>query len=365
MTRNAHQFVTETTLRTLTAQPVVTDMFAEPNTFDVDHVAFAGEADAFLIAPATANILAKFASGIADDMVSTTFLSCLCPVVIAPAMHEAMWENPATAQSICTLRSRGVVIVEPEVGELASGDVGKGRLASLETIVDAVTQALDRGKDLAGVRLLVTAGPTREPLDDVRFITNRSSGKMGYAIAQRAAERGAEVHLVSGPVHLESPAGVHLLPVETTEQMLEKAEEVFPTCNALIAAAAPCDFRTTNAFAGKWDKSQGPPDVSLAPTPDILASLSRKKEQQVTVGFAAEAGDTVERAREKLQRKDLDLVVVNDISRPDIGFESDFNEVTILSPDAPPMRLAKSRKAEIADALLDRLAQLMRKKGLL
>lgn len=359
MTRNAHHFVTETTLCTVSEQPVVTDMFAAPANQQIDHVAFAAEADAYLVAPATANVIAKFASGIADDMVSTTFLSCRCPVVIAPAMHEAMWENPATVANVDSLRSRGVIIVEPEVGELASGDTGKGRLASLETIVAALGEALSRGKDLSGVRLLVTAGPTREPLDAVRFITNKSSGKMGYAIAERALERGAEVYLVSGPTNLPVPRAAHFVSVETAEQMLQKAEETFPTCHALVAAAAVCDFRPAAPFTGKRDKSEEAPVLSLERTPDVLASLSSKKQRQITIGFAAEFGDSPSRAKRKLLEKNLDLIVLNDISRQDIGFESDSNEVILLPSHGSPVHLPRSSKTQIADAILDRLAQLL------
>ena len=359
MTKNAHHFVTEMALATVSRKPVVTDMFALPEAFEIDHVAFTAEADAFLVAPATADILAKFASGIADDMVSTTFLSCRCPVVVAPAMHEAMWENPATTNNMNGLRSRGVIVIEPEVGDLASGDVGKGRLASLETIVAALAQAVGQGKDLAGVRLLITAGPTREPLDDVRFLSNRSSGRMGYAIAQRAADRGAEVLLLSGPTDLPAPRKVELIAVQTAEEMQKKAQELFPRCHGVIAAAAVCDFRVSSPLSGKWDKSKGAPPISLEPTPDILASLSLKKKRQVTVGFAAEVGGSVRRAREKMRRKNLDLIVVNDVSRHDIGFGSDFNEVTILSAEGPPVHLPRSPKIQIADAILDRLAGLL------
>ena len=364
MTKNAHYFVTETTLRTLTSNPVITDVFAEPASHKIDHIAYAQEADVYLVAPATADVIAKFAAGIADDMVTSTFLSCRCPILIAPAMNETMWENPATANNVQTLRSRGIIIVEPEVGELACGDVGKGRLAALESLMAAVAQAVNRSGDLAGLRLLVTAGPTREPLDAVRFISNRSSGKMGYAIAQRAAERGAEVHLVSGPTNLPPPPGVDLTLVETAEEMKERAEALFPDCHGFIAAAAVSDFRASKPKAGKWDKSQGPPVLTLEVTPDVLAWLSSKKKEQVTIGFAAEAGESLERAREKLREKNLDLIVVNDISRQDIGFESDFNEVSLVSPWGSPVRLPKAPKAEIADAILSRLMALARDKGI-
>ena len=356
MTKNAGRFVAPLTFETLSGHPVACDTFERPATWEVEHVALAKRADLVLIAPATANILAKMACGIADDMLSTTVLATRAPVLVAPAMNTGMWENPATQHNLSVLASRGVRIVAPATGHLACGDSGAGKLEDVQVIAQAAMDML-RGKarDMEGLRVMVTAGPSREALDPVRYITNRSSGKMGYAIARAAQRRGAQVTLLSGPVALECPQGVRLVPFTTTAELLEQASALVPEQDVLIQAAAPADYRAREVAPQKIKKQSGAPMVlELVENPDVAAALgAAKRTDQVFVGFAAETNDVLEHARGKLARKRLDMIVANDVTRPGAGFDVDTNIVTLVTQDACD-ELPMMSKDEVADRILDR-----------
>jgi len=363
MTRSAQEFVRPVTFAALTGQKVITGMFgpegaeSAPNVdAAIEHIAVAQEIDAFLIAPATADILAKFANGIADDFLTTLFLATKAPVVVAPAMNVNMWEHPATQQNVDLLRQRGVRIVDPDSGYLACGMVGAGRLASNESIVSAVMDVLHASQELAGETVLVTAGPTREPLDPVRFLGNRSSGKMGYAIAAEALRMGARVILVSGPAALQPPSGAMLVQVETAEQMRNAVLEKLHESTIVIKAAAVSDF-TVKAAATEKIKRKGGLSLELQPTADILAEIGRNRTKQLVIGFAAETQDVVANARKKLESKNIDAIVANDVSRPGLGFDSDQNAAIIITAndavELPPMS-----KAEMARQVLKFVARL-------
>jgi len=358
MTTSAQRFVTPLTFRTLTGEPVGVSLWDDP-TQRVHHVSLAREADVMVIAPCTANVIAKLAHGRADDLLTTTALASEAPLVVAPAMNTQMWRKEVTSANVQALRERGVVFVEPESGDLACGDVGEGRLADVVTIADAVEREVTRTRALEGVRVLVTAGPTREPLDAVRFLGNRSSGRQGYAIAEEAARRGAQVTLVSGPTSLPDPFGTSTVRVETAAQMLDAVEAAYGVADVVIAAAAVADFRPAEAAAGKLRKADAPVEVALERTTDILASLGESKGGRVLVGFAAEAGDAVGNARAKLSAKNLDLVVANDITDPDAGFEVRTNRVTFLSADREEA-LPCMDKSAVARELLDRVEAILK-----
>ncbi|HXE90097.1 MAG TPA: bifunctional phosphopantothenoylcysteine decarboxylase/phosphopantothenate--cysteine ligase CoaBC [Terriglobales bacterium] len=365
MTRAAQEFVRPLTFAALSGEKVITDMFgagaAEPNIDSaVEHIAVAQSADALLVAPATADVIAKFASGQADDFLTTLFLATTAPVVVAPAMNVNMWEHPATRANVEKLRRRGVRVVEPDSGYLACGMVGPGRLAANETIVAAVLQALGAVPDLAGETVLVTAGPTREPIDPVRFLSNRSSGRMGYALAEAALRRGARVILVSGPVALEPPAAAELVRVETAEEMRTAVLARFAESSIVIKCAAVSDYRPREAAAEKI-KRTGDLALDLVPTPDILAELGAARTTQLLIGFAAETENTVENARRKLQSKPVDIIVVNDVSRPGVGFDSERNAVTILSADEQ-IDVPETSKWEVAHRVLDAVVRLKQRR---
>lgn len=356
MTEAATRFVAPLTFQTLTGQPVVVDMFAAPPVWNVAHVAYAEAADVVLIAPATADVIAKLAHGFADDMLTTTVLATQAPVLLAPAMNSNMYLNPAVRENLGLLRARGFYIVEPETGRLACGASGPGRLAPLEAILDAVERVLSGSQDLAGWRVLVTAGPTREALDPVRFLSNRSTGKMGYALASVAARRGADVILISGPTALETPRGVKRVDVTSAEEMCSRVLDYLPEATALVMAAAVADWRPRTFSSEKIKKEgRGSLVLELERTPDILAQVAeRKREGQVIVGFAAESSELTRRAREKLVRKRLDFIVANDITRSDAGFASDRNQVQIIWPDGRVEELPLLTKEEVAAAIWDR-----------
>ena len=359
MTKNACEFITPLTLETLSANPVVCDTFERARTWEVEHIALAARADLFLIAPATANLMAKMATGLADDMLSTTVLATRAPVLLAPAMNTAMWEHPATQENRERLARRGVRFVGPAEGHLACGTTGKGHIASVEDIVAQACALLCPVCDLQGRRVLVTAGPTREPLDPVRYLTNRSSGKMGYALAEAAAARGAEVTLLTGPVSLDVPHGVHALRFETTQDLLALALEHGPAQDIVIQAAAPADYRAQEVAPHKIKKADGEPlTLSLVENPDVARALGeRKRSGQLFVGFAAETNDVLAHARQKLERKRLDLIVANEVTRPGAGFDVDTNIVTLISRE--DMReLPILSKREVADRILDRVLEL-------
>lgn len=356
MTKNACQFVAPLTFETLSNHPVATDTFARPETWEVEHVALAKRADAFVIAPATANILAKMACGIADDMLSTTVLATRAPILVAPAMNTGMWENTATQENVRILRGRGVHFIGPEGGFLACGDTGAGRMSEPSAIFEAVEKLLSAPNDLAGLRVLVTAGPTQERLDPVRFITNRSSGKMGYAIAQAAAERGACVTLITGPVNLPVPPGTEAVRIQSTQELYAQMIERCAEQDIVIQAAAPADF-TPETVADSKIKKQGnePLVIRLTQTPDVAAAVGKlKKPGQTLVGFAAETNDVLANAQKKLEKKNLDLIVANDVTAPGAGFDVDTNLVTLISRDGLET-LPLMQKSQVAHALLDKI----------
>ena len=361
MTQNACRFVAPLTFETLSGHPVAVDTFDRPQTWEVEHIALAKRADLFLIAPATANIMGKMACGIADDMLSTTVMATRAPVLVAPAMNTGMWENAAVQQNVKTLRARGVEIVAPVSGHLACGDNGAGKLEDVAVIAERACELLFAKKDMEGLRVMVTAGPSREALDPVRYISNRSSGKMGYAIAQAAQKRGAEVTLLSGPVAIEVPQGVKLVPFTTTQELLDRASELAQEQDLLIQAAAPADYRAKEVAPQKIKKQGGEPmTFTLVENPDVAATLGKaKRSGQVFVGFAAETNDVLAHARDKLARKNLDMIVANDVTRPGAGFDVDTNIVTFITKDGQEA-LPMMSKAEVAQRILDRALALRR-----
>lgn len=361
MTQNACRFVAPLTFETLSGHPVAVDTFDRPQTWEVEHIALAKRADLFLIAPATANIMGKMACGIADDMLSTTVMATRAPVLVAPAMNTGMWENAAVQQNVKTLRARGVEIVAPVSGHLACGDSGAGKLEDVAVIAERACELLFAKKDMEGLRVMVTAGPSREALDPVRYISNRSSGKMGYAIAQAAQKRGAEVTLLSGPVAIEAPQGVKLVPFTTTQELLDRASELAQEQDLLIQAAAPADYRAKEIAPQKIKKQGGEPmTFTLVENPDVAATLGKSKRGgQVFVGFAAETNDVLAHARDKLARKNLDMIVANDVTRPGAGFDVDTNIVTLITKDGQEA-LPMMSKAEVAQRILDRALALRR-----
>lgn len=359
MTRSACEFVSPLTFQTLSRNPVAVDTFEAPNAWEVEHISLAKKADVLLVAPATANVLAKLANGLADDMLTTTALACDAPLLLAPAMNTVMWQHPATQQNLQTLLARGARSVGPEGGSLACGDVGAGRMSEPQDIVDACLSLLGARRDMVGLRVLVTAGPTREALDPVRFLTNRSSGKMGYAIARAAVARGAQVTLVTGPVHLPAVAGAGMVPVTTTADLLREVTLRAPGQDVLIQAAAPADFAPALASERKLKKNgDGGLTLELVQTADVAREAGRsKKPGQTFVGFAAETHDGVENARRKLESKFLDLIALNDVTRPGAGFDTDTNELTLLTRDTVK-ELPMTSKQEAAEALLDEILRL-------
>jgi phosphopantothenoylcysteine decarboxylase / phosphopantothenate---cysteine ligase len=322
----------------------------------IEHISVAQSIDALLVVPATADVIAKFAQGIANDFLSTLYLATTAPVVIAPAMNVNMWNHPATQANLEVLKKRGVRIVEPGEGYLACGMTGPGRLAENDLIVAAVLETLGISQELAGKTVLITAGPTREKIDPVRYLTNRSSGRMGYALAEAALRRGARVLLVSGPVAIDPPAGAELTRVETAEQMRDAVLQLLPQATIVIKTAAFADFRPKSVADQKL-KRKGPLTLDLEPTPDILAELSRRKTTQLIIGFAAETENVLENARKKLSTKALDAIVVNDVSRQGIGFDSERNAVTIITHDEV-IEVPETTKLEVAQRVLDVVARL-------
>jgi phosphopantothenoylcysteine decarboxylase / phosphopantothenate---cysteine ligase len=355
MTDGARRFFGETTFSALASEPVQTSLWDEAS--PIPHTKLGQGADLILVAPATARVIAAYAAGLSTDLLTNVLLATRAPVVVCPAMHTEMWEHPPVQHNIATLRTRGVVIVEPEDGRLAGGDVGRGRLAAPETIVAAVARALGP-KDLDGTHVVVSAGGTREPIDAVRVIANRSSGKQGYAIAAAAAARGACVTLVS-TVDLPVPAGAAVRPVETAAQMQAALDELAPRADVIVMAAAVADFRPVAPAGGKIKKDGGVPQITLEPTPDILAGLGeRKHDGQILVGFAAETSDLIANAEGKLTRKRLDMIVANDVSAPGVGFQHDTNAVTIICADGERSTVALSSKDAVAGAVLDKVVRL-------
>jgi phosphopantothenoylcysteine decarboxylase/phosphopantothenate--cysteine ligase len=371
MTRAAAEFITPLTFAALTGQKVITDMFSAAGSAPanvesaIEHVAVAQRIDLFLVAPATADILGKFAHGIAEDFLTTLYLATKAPVVVAPAMNVNMWEHAATQENLTTLRARGVHVVDPDEGYLACGMVGAGRLAATETIAKKVCEVLGLRHDLAGQTVLVTAGPTCEDIDPVRFLTNRSSGKMGYALAEAASRRGARVVVVSGPTDLKIPDGVDWVPVRTTEEMRSAVLGRTRDANIVIMAAAVADYRPAAAQDKKMKRGEGNATLELEPTPDILAELGRGiatggNGHRVLVGFAAETDRVAENARGKLERKGADMIVANDVTQEGAGFDTDTNIVTMYLRDGREIALPKMSKFDVANRILDQVVILAR-----
>ena len=351
LTEDAHRFVGPVTFSALSSEPVHTSLWEDAST--IPHTRLGQQADVVVVAPATARVLSAHRTGYSHDLLSATLIATRAPVVVCPAMHTEMWENAAVIDNVAELRSRGVVIVDPETGRLAGGDSGAGRLASPERILAAVAEALSPVRDLAGTRVVVSAGGTREPIDAVRVLANRSSGRQGHAIAEVALARGASVALVT-TTDLPVPVGIERVPVETATEMSEAMLRLAPGADVVVMTAAVADFRPEKVVTGKWKKSSGPPEIRLVPTEDILARLGESKPPgQVLVGFAAETSDLEQNARDKLVRKNLDLVVANDVSAPGVGFGHETNAVTIVFASGESRQVGLTSKRDIAGAVLD------------
>jgi phosphopantothenoylcysteine decarboxylase / phosphopantothenate---cysteine ligase len=367
MTRSAEEFIRPLTFAALTGRKVLTHLFGAVSPEDtlasaIEHIRVAQENQVLVIAPATADLLAKLANGLADDLLTTTYLAFTGPVVLAPAMNTNMWNHPATQENLAKMRARGHVIVEPDDGILACGMVGPGRLAEPERIAEAVTAVAEARKqsksDLDSETVLITAGPTQEPLDPVRYLSNRSSGKMGYALAEAAVARGARVILVSGPVSLPPPAGVELIPVRTAVEMRKAVLDHLEQATIIIKAAAVADYHRSNPPLQKVKKTAARMSLELDPTPDILAEAGRKKGDRLLVGFAAETENLIDEARRKLQSKNCDMVVANLVAQPGIGFESDENEVTLVLSTGETIPVARASKASVAQRIFDEMLKL-------
>ncbi|MBE6048768.1 MAG: bifunctional phosphopantothenoylcysteine decarboxylase/phosphopantothenate--cysteine ligase CoaBC [Clostridium sp.] len=353
MTKSATEFVTPLTFQSISQNFVVTDMFEEPKAWEIQHISLAQKADCILVAPATANIIGKVANGIADDMLSTTIMASRSKVIFAPAMNTNMYENPIVQSNIEKLKSLGYEFIEPDSGRLACGDIGKGKLPKPEVIVERVLTELNDKKDLKNKKVLISAGPTRADFDPVRFISNRSTGKMGYEIAKEARDRGADVILVSGPVSLEKPQGVKTIKVTTNAEMYEKIQENFDDADIVIMSAAVADYKPKEVSKQKIKKSDGNLIIEMVRDRDILMTLGKQKKKQILVGFAAESQNLISNAKGKLERKNLDYIVANDITSSDTGFGANDNKVTIISRDCNEVTLDKMSKREVAENLFD------------
>ncbi|MBI3636315.1 MAG: bifunctional phosphopantothenoylcysteine decarboxylase/phosphopantothenate--cysteine ligase CoaBC [Candidatus Rokubacteria bacterium] len=357
LTAHAREFVGPLTFRTLSGRPVLENLFDPQSPEAVEHVALAERAAAVIVAPATANVLAKAAHGIADDFLTTLLLAARGPLIMAPAMDGGMWDHPAVVANVALLRQRGVTVLEPDAGALASGLSGKGRLPEVDRIVAALFAALSPTRDLAGDRVLVTAGPTREAIDPVRYISNRSSGKMGYGLAAAALRRGAEVVLVSGPTALTPPPGAVFVPVQTAEEMREAVLQHLDAATIVVKAAAVADYRMKRPAATKITGKQDL-TLELTPNPDILKEITARRPRAFVVGFAAETHDVLAHAREKLESKGLDLLVANDVSQRGIGFDADDNEVLLVARGGATRALPRMPKTAVADAILSEIVTL-------
>jgi phosphopantothenoylcysteine decarboxylase/phosphopantothenate--cysteine ligase len=363
MTREATQFLAPLTFQTVSQNPVITDMFAPTNKpWEVEHISLADKADAFVIAPATANVIGKIACGIADDFLTTCVMATKSAVLIAPSMNVNMYENPITQGNIQKLRRLGYRFAEPETGKLACGYEGKGRLPSPEVLLKEISYCLTY-KDYEGLNVVVTAGPTREPLDPVRFISNRSTGKMGYALAEAFYARGANVTLISGPVELPASDVINLVKVTTAEEMLERVLEVYESSDIVVKAAAVADYRAQTYQTQKIKKTDSDFILKMVRTPDILKRLGEIKKSQFLVGFAAETEDLIKNAKEKLNRKNLDLIVANDVTSEGAGFGTDTNIVKLITRDGEIKELPKMSKIDVANAILDTIIRMFRQKG--
>lgn len=358
MTESASKFVNPLTFQSISQNMVVTDMFAEPKAWEIQHISLAQKADLMLVAPATANIIGKISNGIADDMLSTTIMATKAKVLIAPAMNTNMYENKIVQNNISKLKDFGYKFIEPASGRLACGDVGIGKLADVNTIVERVLEELEeKEQDLLGKKVLISAGPTIAPIDPVRYITNRSTGKMGYAIAQEARERGAEVVLVSGPTNLNPPKDVKIINIKTNEEMKNEILQYFEWADIVIKSAAVADYKPKEYSEEKIKKGDGDLNLCLTRDNDILKSLGEIKTHQILVGFAAESNNVLENANKKLKNKNLDFIVANDITSSDTGFESEDNKVVILSKNDEKLELEKMSKKEVASNIFDMILE--------
>jgi len=357
MTKNAQEFITPLTFQTVSNNPVITEMFAPVMTSEVVHVSLADKADLVVVAPATANVIAKFVIGLADDFLSTTVLATRSPILLAPAMNVNMYTNPATQENLEILKKRGFYFVGPGKGELACGWEGQGRMSEVEEIFQSIKTILGP-KDLKGKNFLVTAGPTQEPLDPIRFITNRSSGKMGYALAEAAQIRGAEVTLITGPTQVPLPRGVKVISVETAGQMYDETIKHYRSMDTVIMAAAVADYRPADFSPKKIKKEKNDITIALVENPDILAEMGRGKGATFLVGFAAETENVISNAQSKLKTKNVDLIIANDVTQPGAGFESDTNIVTLLFQDGKSEKLPQMSKHFLAHKILDKIKEL-------
>ena len=356
MTKSACEFVAPMTFQTLSQNFAITDMFEEPKTWDVEHISLAKKADTFLIVPATANVIGKIAGGIADDMLTTTVMATKAPVIIAPAMNTNMYENPIVQDNIEKLKGYGYKFVEPTSGRLACGDLGRGKLADVDDIVHEVYVSLFGSDDLKGMKITVTAGPTVEDIDPVRYITNRSSGKMGYSIAKRAIMRGAEVTLISGPTSLDRPRGVYkFVQTSSAESLYNAVNDNFEDCDALIQSAAVADYKPKNYSKKKVKKKDGDLSIELARTKDVAKEMGKIKADKVLVGFAAETNDLLQNAQRKIESKNLDFIVANDLTKEGAGFNTDTNIVKIIDADGNMEDYPKMSKEDVADIILDKV----------
>jgi phosphopantothenoylcysteine decarboxylase / phosphopantothenate---cysteine ligase len=356
MTKQALEFVKPLTFESITTNAVISDMFQTEAEHRINHIALSEIANVIIVAPATANIIAKIACGIADEMLTSTILASKAPVIIVPAMHTAMWENPITQENISKLKSRGFYIIEPAIGRLASGGYGAGRFPDTEVIIGHIKKIMGRKGDLAGKRLVVTAGGTQEPIDPVRIISNRSTGKMGYAIAEAARDRGAEVVLITTPTFIPRPVGVGIVAVETAAQMKNAVSQAVVNSDALVMAAAVADYQVAKIAENKIKKEKGNLNLELVNTPDILSEI---KGNFLKIGFAAESQDLLANARKKLVNKQLDLIIANNITEENSGFGSDTNKVTLIGKDGTPESLPVLDKRVVADRILDRIVRLL------
>ncbi|MDU6349493.1 MAG: bifunctional phosphopantothenoylcysteine decarboxylase/phosphopantothenate--cysteine ligase CoaBC [Clostridium perfringens] len=353
MTKSATEFVTPLSFQSLSQNMVITDMFAEPKAWEIQHISLAKKADLMLIVPATANIIGKVANGIADDMLSTTIMATKAPVVFCPAMNTNMYENPIVQRNISLLKELGYEFIEPASGRLACGDEGKGKLQDTEIIAEETLRRLHSTKDLLGKKVVVTAGPTIVPIDPVRILTNRSSGKMGYSIAEEARDRGAEVVLISGTTSLRKPNGIKVIDIKTNEDMFNAIKNEFKDADIVIKSAAVADYKAKNYSNEKIKKTGDDLNLIFERDRDILKTLGDMKENQILVGFAAESSNLKENAKGKLDRKNLDYIVANDISKSETGFASDENKVTIISKSGEEVSLEKMSKREVAKNIFD------------
>lgn len=358
MTKSATEFVKPLTFQSISQNPVTIDIFNEPTHWEIEHISLAKKADVFLVAPATANIIGKVANGIADDMLTTTIMATKANVVFAPAMNTNMYNNIIFKENVNKLKEHGYEFIKPGSGRLACGDFGEGKMAESCDIVDYLTNSLTNNQ-LKGKKIIVTAGPTIEPLDPVRYMTNYSSGKMGYAIAKEAQQRGAKVILISGPVNLESPFGVEIVKINTTKEMLSAVEKHFNDCHVLIKAAAPLDYSPVSVSEHKIKKEKDEIELKFTKNPDIAAYFGKLKKAQILVGFAAETENIIENAKKKISKKNLDFIVANNVMAENAGFKSDNNIVTIIDKDGTTIDYPLMKKEDVAKAIIDKISVML------